>query len=86
MVWDWYAIKEVSQVMNKNSPDETLQIDLGTGDEVIRFIKGFNVGIIFRNYLLFPNMNNRNPFTRDNAVGAMIRDGKYWVGVNRGDE
>lgn len=85
MVWQWYAIKEVDKTMAKNTPDQTITIDLGDGDEVIRFIKGFNVGIIFRNYLLVPNMNDRNPFTQDDAVGAYIRDGKYWVGINKGD-
>lgn len=85
MAWDWFAIKEVSQVMAKNTPDETLTFDLGNGSETIRFVQGFSVGIIFRNYLLFPNMNGRNPFTANNSVGAFIKDGKYWVGINKGD-
>ncbi len=85
MTWDWYAIKEVDAVMEKDTPDETLTVDIGDGDETIRFINGFSVGIIFRGYSLFPNMNDRNPFTKDDAVGAMIHEGQYWVGINRGD-
>lgn len=81
-MWNWYAIKNISDVMVKNTPDETLTIDLGFGDEVVRFINGFSVGIIFRNYLLFPNMNLRNPFNQDDKVGAYIKDGKYWLGIN----
>jgi len=85
MVWQWYAIKEVDKTMAKNTPDETLTVDLGEGDEIIRFIKGFTVGIIFRGFLLFPNMNGRNPFNQKDEVGAFIKDGKYWLGINKGD-
>lgn len=83
MAWFWYPIKEVDQVMLKDVPDETLELELeGLQTETIRFIRGFSVGIIFRGFLLFPNMNGRNPFTTNDEVGAMIHEGKYWVGVN----
>lgn len=85
MSWDWYQIKEVVKVMEKDTPDETLTVDIGDGDETIRFIKGDSIGIIFRDYLLFPNMNDRNPFTAKDSVGATIYQGFYWVGINRGE-
>ncbi len=85
MAWDWFAIKAVDAVMAKDTPDETLTVDLGSGDEIIRFLQGFSVGIVFRGFLLFPNMNDRNPFTKNDEVGAMIHEGNYWVGVNRGE-
>jgi hypothetical protein len=83
MAWNWYAIKEVDEIMLKNTPDQTFTFDLGAGEETIRFIKGFSLGIIFRNYLLFPNLNGQNPFNANNSVGAFIKDGKYWLGVNQ---
>jgi hypothetical protein len=86
MTWNWYAIKKIDETMSKNTPDETITIDLGAGDEVIRFIKGFSVGIIFRNYLLFPNTNSRNPYNQADLVGAFIKNGIYWVGINVGEE
>lgn len=83
MAWKWYQIKAVSEVMAKDTPDETLEVELeGIGTQTIRFIQGLSVGIIFRNFLLFPNMNDRNPFTKNDEVGAMIYDGFYYVGVN----
>lgn len=87
MAWDWYPIKEVDAVMEKDTPDEVLTVDIGDGDEEIRFIQGFTVGLIFRGALFFPNMNDRNPFVLvDESLGAMIHEGQYWVGINRGDE
>lgn len=88
MAWGWYKIKAVADTMKNDVPDETIEIDLeNIGTETIRFIRGFedSVGIIFKNFLLFPNMNDRNPFTKNNQVGAMIKDGYYWVGINEGD-
>lgn len=88
MTWGWYPIKNVSETLLNDVPDETVEVELeNIGTETIRFIKGFEsaVGIIFRDYLLFPNMNGRNPFTKDDEVGAMIYDGKYYVGINEGD-
>jgi len=83
MAWAWYPIKEVSETLKNDVPDEFVEVELeNVGTEIIRFIKGFSVGLIFRDYLLFPNMNDRNPFTKNNEVGAMIEDGKYWVGIN----
>ena len=87
MAWGWYKIKEVSDTLKNSVPDETIEVELeNVGTEEIRFIQGFSVGIIFRDFLLFPNMNNRNPFTKNNQVGAMIQDGAYWVGINEVDE
>lgn len=86
MAWGWYAVKKVSETLLNDVPDETIEVELeNVGIETIRFIRGFTVGIIFRNYLLFPNMNDRNPFNKNDEVGAMIQDGKYWVGINEGD-
>jgi len=83
MAWQWYPIKAVAETLKNNVPDETLELELeDLGVETIRFINGFSVGIIFRDFLLFPNMNDRNPFTKNNEVGSMIFDGKYWVGIN----
>jgi len=85
MAWAWYQIKKVSETMQKDVPDETIEVDLeNIGTETIRFIRGFNgaVGIIFKSFLLFPGMNNRNPFTKNDAVGAMIKDDYFWVGIN----
>jgi len=87
MAWAWYPVKKVSETLSKDVPDESIVINLeNIGIETIRFIRGFSVGIIFRNFLLFPNMNGRNPFTQNNQVGAMIHDDQYWVGINLGDE
>jgi hypothetical protein len=87
MAWGWYKIKEVSETLKNSVPDEKIEVELeNVGTEEIRFIQGFSVGIIFRDFLLFPNMNARNPFTKNNQVGAMIKDGAYWVGINEGDE
>lgn len=83
MAWNWFPIKAVDAVMDASEPDETLSVDLGAGDEIIRFIQGFSVGIIFRGFSLFPNMNDRNPFTKNDEVGAMIHEGVYYVGVNQ---
>jgi hypothetical protein len=83
MAWGWYEIATVADTLKNSVPDETIEVELeNIGTETIRFIQGFSVGIIFRDYLLFPNMNNRNPFTKDDAVGAMILNGKYYVGIN----
>tara|TARA_R110000787_G_scaffold130064_1_gene241984 strand:- start:2633 stop:2896 length:264 start_codon:yes stop_codon:yes gene_type:complete len=83
MAWSWYPIKEISEVMKNGEPDEVVDLNLeGLEDTSLRFIQGSSVGIIFRNYLLFPNMNGRNPFTKDDKVGAMIYEGRYWVGIN----
>lgn len=86
MAWNWYQIKKIDETMEEGVPDETLTVSLNLGEEVIRFIQGFSVGIIFRDFLLFPNMNGRNPFTQNDQVGAMIFEDYYWVGVNVGDE
>jgi hypothetical protein len=86
MAWNWYQIKKVDETMQEGVPDETLSVTLNLGEETIRFIQGFSVGIIFRNFLLFPNMNGRNPFTKNDEVGAIIFEDYYWVGVNLGDE
>jgi len=86
MAWAWYKIKALSETLQGGIPDETVEVDLeNIGTETIRFIQGFNIGLIFRNFLLFPNMNDRNPFTKNDEVGAMIKDGYYWVGINEGD-
>lgn len=83
MAWAWFPVKLVSETLQEDVPDETIEVELeNIGVETIRFIKGFSVGIIFRDFLLYPNMNNRNPFTKNNEVGAMILEGKYWVGIN----
>jgi predicted ABC-type transport system involved in lysophospholipase L1 biosynthesis ATPase subunit len=83
MAWNWYQIKAVADTMKNSVPDETLEVELqDIGTEIIRFINGFSVGIIFKGFLLFPNMNARNPFTQKDEVGAMIKDGYYWVGIN----
>lgn len=87
MAWAWYPVKTLSDTLKNDVPDEAIQVDFGLGAiETIRFIHGFSVGIIFRNFLLFPNMSGRNPFTQNNQVGAMIHDDQYWVGINLGDE
>ena len=86
MAWGWYPIKKISETMQGGVPDETVDVELeNVGTETIRFIQGFTVGIIFRNFLLFPNMNGRNPFAKNDSVGAMIKDGYYWVGINEGE-
>ncbi len=91
MAWKWYAIKTVAETLKNGVPDETIEVELeNVGIETIRFIKGqsagvsadFSVGIIFRDFLLFPNMNGRNPFTKNDLVGAMIFEDQYWVGIN----
>jgi hypothetical protein len=85
MAWAWYQIKEVTETLKNSVPDETTEVDLeNIGIETIRFIRGFgeSVGIIFKGFLLFPNMNSRNPFTKNDEVGAMIKEGFYWVGIN----
>lgn len=85
MAWAWYPIKAVSETMKNDVPDETIEIALeDQGTETVRFIRGFSVGIIFRNFLLFPNMNSRNPFTKNDEVGAMIFEDQYWIGINEG--
>lgn len=89
MAWGWYPVKKVDEVMAQGTPDETVTAILDQGEEEIRFIQGFSVGLIFRGFMLFPNLNDRNPFAKKNGdveVGAMIYDGQYWVGVNEGDE
>jgi len=94
MAWGWYKIKAVAETLKNGVPDETIEVDLANaGIETIRFIKGqsagvsedFSVGIIFKGFLLFPNMNGRNPFTKNDEVGAMIFEDFYWVGINEGD-
>lgn len=86
MAWSWYPIKEVSETLQNGVPDETLELELeGVGSETVRFIQGFSVGLIFRDFLLFPNMNSRNPFTKNDEVGAMIYEDQYWIGINEGD-
>ncbi len=88
MVWGWYAVANVADIMKNDEPDQTIEVELANiGTETIRFIRGFDdsVGVIFRNFLLFPNMHSRNPFTKNDEVGAAIKDGKYWVGINEGD-
>jgi len=85
MAWAWYQIKAVNETLKNSVPDETIEVDLANvGIETIRFIRGFgeSVGIIFKGFLLFPNMNGRNPFTKNDKVGAMIKNGYYWVGIN----
>lgn len=85
MSWFWYNIGNVADILNNDVPDETIELELeDIGTQTIRFIRGFNddVGIIFRNFLLFPNMNGRNPYTKNDEVGAMIKDNAYYVGVN----
>ena len=83
MAWSWYPIKLVSETLKNSVPDETLTVTLdGLGDETVRFIQGVTVGLIFRDFLLFPNLNNRNPFTKNDEVGAMIYEDQYWVGIN----
>ena len=91
MAWAWYPIKKVAETLKNGVPDETIEVDLtNIGIETIRFIKGqsagvsedFSVGIIFSDFLLFPNMNSRNPFTKNDLVGAMIFQDQYWVGIN----
>lgn len=91
MAWAWFPIKTVAETLKNGVPDETIEVDLeNIGIETIRFIKGqstgvsadFSVGIIFRDFLLFPNMNGRNPFTKNDLVGAMIFEDQYWVGIN----
>lgn len=88
MAWGWYKIKAVAETLLNDVPDETIEVELeNIGTETIRFIKGFDgaVGVIFRDYLLFPNMNGRNPFTKGDAVGAMIYEDYFYVGINEGD-
>ncbi len=83
MAWAWYPIKLVAETMLADVPDETIEVELqNLGTETVRFIQGLSVGIIFRGFLLFPNMNGRNPFTKNDEVGALIQDGYYWVGIN----
>lgn len=87
MAWGWYKIKAVADTLKNSVPDETIELALeNAGTETIRFISGFSVGIIFRGFLLFPNMNSRNPFTKQDKVGAMIKDGFYWVGINEDNQ
>lgn len=83
MAWTWYPIKTVADTMKNSVPDEVVELNLdGIGDETVRFIQGVTVGLIFRNFLLFPNMNDRNPFTKNDEVGAMIYEDQYWIGIN----
>ena len=84
MSWNWYKIKAVAETLKNDVPDETLEVNLANvGIETIRFIRGNRVGIIFKDFILFPNMNGRNPFTKNNEVGAMIYQDYYWVGINQ---
>jgi len=85
MAWKWWKIQATSETLLNDVPDQTVDFTLdGLGDVTIRFIRGFDdaVGIIFKDFLLFPNLNGRNPFTQNEVVGAMIQDGYYWVGVD----
>jgi hypothetical protein len=83
MTWTWFPIAQVGDVLKDEVPDETLEVNLeNIGVETVRFIRGVQIGLIFRNYLLYPNMNDRNPFTKGDAVGAMIFEDQYWIGIN----
>tara|TARA_R110000851_G_scaffold184676_2_gene334035 strand:- start:1334 stop:1594 length:261 start_codon:yes stop_codon:yes gene_type:complete len=83
MAWTWFPIKTVAETLQNGVPDETVALNLdGIGDETVRFIQGVTVGLIFRNFLLFPNMNGQNPFTKNDKIGAMIFEDQYWIGIN----
>lgn len=85
MAWKWWQIQAVADTMPNEAQDQTIEVELDVlGTVEIRFICGFNdsIGVIFQNYLLFPNMNDRNPYTKYNKVGATIIDGNIWVGIN----
>lgn len=83
-MWKWWKIYDLNEFNKLNVPDVYLSLNLeGLGFQDIVIMQGFNISVLFMEYVLTPYLNDRNGFSLADKVSAYIdEENNLWVGVN----
>ena len=79
---NWYKVADFKKFQNGEIPQKTLTTTLeDLGDVEITLLNGIMPAVIFRERVLVPNLNERNPAIENGVAAFVDATGWLWVGV-----
>ena len=79
---NWYKVADLKKFQNEEIPQKNFTATLeDLGDVDITLLNGIMLAVIFRERVLVPNLNGRNPTIESGAAAFIDPTGWLWVGV-----